>query len=496
MDELRFAPPIAPNANRSNIHNGDKDVKCPQASPAWLNTAINFIEGASFANATPINYSETAVPPLITGTTEDCLFLDVRVSQDIFHSRGTGQGAPVLVWIHGGGYLQGYKSQQGSGRGLILANEDVVFVAFNYRLGLFVSIRCRLECLFSSNYSNQGWLSGPSFESHSLPNLGLRDQRLALDWIQKYIHLFGGDPSRVTIMAESAGAGSLVAHLTSYSGDTSDSLPFSKAIVQSPWILPFPDSAQQESLYQSVIDTANVTSFESLRGLSSNALMEANNFVGTRANYGTFVWGPVVDGKYIPATPARLLASGRYHQSVQLMTGHNLNEGILFTSPFINNTATFEDFVSSLFPATSSSLANGIAAKLYQSSSFTERTSAFYADVVVRCNTLYLLGAYSHGAYAYRFGIPPGWHSNDEPYTFYEGDSNLAARLNGTVAETMQGYFTQFASLGNPNKNGLPHFAAYSNFTREIQELDEMYIGPRPGDISASVCKDWLEVWQ
>jgi carboxylesterase type B len=69
----------------------------------------------------------------------------VRVSEAIFNARGTGKGAPVVVWIHGGGYIQGYKSQEGSGRGLILASEQyngtgIVYVAINYRLGLFVRL--------------------------------------------------------------------------------------------------------------------------------------------------------------------------------------------------------------------------------------------------------------------------------------------------------------------------------------------------------------------
>lgn len=93
----------------------------------------------------PIDYSKAAVPALTPGTTEDCLFLDVRVSEAVFNARGTGKGAPVVVWIHGGGYTQGYKSQEGSGRGLILAGEQynetgIVYVAINYRLGLFVRL--------------------------------------------------------------------------------------------------------------------------------------------------------------------------------------------------------------------------------------------------------------------------------------------------------------------------------------------------------------------
>ncbi|KAL6229016.1 Alpha/Beta hydrolase protein [Aspergillus navahoensis] len=500
LDRLRFAPPAAPTTNRSAVRDGADDVICPQASPAWLDTAVEFIQGASFANVTPIDYSKAAVSALTPGTTEDCLFLDVRVPEAVFNARGTGKGAAVVVWIHGGGYIQGYKSQEGSGRGLILASEQynetgIVYVAINYRLGLF------------------GWSSGPTFEAQGQANLGLLDQRFALDWIQKHIHLFGGDPARVTVLAESAGAGSVLAHLTSHAGGRGP-LPFSKAILQSPWMLPFPDRSQQEDLFQSVLRAANVTSFVALQRASSQALIEANNVVGTRASYGTFAFGPVIDGDtgYLPGPPAVLLQEGRFHSSVQLMVSYNLNEGILFASPFVTDSSAFEAFITDLFPKGLSSTFDRIATTLYPPPPSTpttnraadanstaayatqpERVAAAYGDLVIRCNAMYLLNAYPGNSYAYRFGVPPGWHSNDEPYTFYEADSSSSSKLDPNVAQPLQGYLTHFAVHGDPNAVGLPLFRPYDRTTATVQELDRTYIGPLKSDISAAVCKQWLE---
>lgn len=100
--------------------------------------------------------------------------------------------------MHGGGYVQGSKTNDGNPAGLIKAsNNSIVFVAINYRLGAF------------------GWLSGPEFQRQGgLANAALYDQRLALEWVQDYITDFGGDPGSVTIMGESAGGGSIMHQIT------------------------------------------------------------------------------------------------------------------------------------------------------------------------------------------------------------------------------------------------------------------------------------------
>jgi carboxylesterase type B len=108
------------------------------------------------------------------------------------------------VEIFGGGYVRGDKVAAGKGQGegspaglIKRSNDSIVYVALNYRLGAF------------------GWLAGPDFESQGgKSNAGLLDQRMALEWVQKYIHLFGGDPEQVTVLGESAGGGSLEHQIT------------------------------------------------------------------------------------------------------------------------------------------------------------------------------------------------------------------------------------------------------------------------------------------
>jgi len=176
---LRFRAPELPSTNRTSVQTGEIGRICPQGLPNWI------LEGLAFVtNYTAGLPSTLRLPPESTSmtsprprTTEDCLFLDLIVHQNVLKSAGTcAPKAPVLVWIHGGGYAEGYKDMEGTPGKIMAEDEDTIFVAINYvwvPLASFLDQRCRgmgCEC-------------------------GLLDQRLALEWVQQHIHKFGGDPS-------------------------------------------------------------------------------------------------------------------------------------------------------------------------------------------------------------------------------------------------------------------------------------------------------------
>lgn len=154
--------------------------------------------------------ADNGEPPVLPtpdpGETEDCLFLDVYVPASIYNSQyrrygDRGKGAKVLVWIHGGGFVQGSKDVTPGD--LLETSESIgedgpiIFVSINYRLGAF------------------GWSSGPSFEeAGGVSNVALYDQRAALEWVKRYIRSFGGDGDDITVIGQSAGGASIMHHLT------------------------------------------------------------------------------------------------------------------------------------------------------------------------------------------------------------------------------------------------------------------------------------------
>jgi carboxylesterase type B len=192
------------------VNTGNQQRICPQGATGWETFAEDFVistlVGAPYNKTVPLqpDFTNITLPKADPRVSEDCLFLDVFVPENIFNKADgcDKAGAPVLVWIFGGGYVDGDKTASGSPSGLLARSEQppnsggVIYVAMNYRLGAF------------------GFLAGKETIKHGVANAGLLDQRFALEWVQKYIYLFGGDPKRVTIFGESAGGGGVMHQLT------------------------------------------------------------------------------------------------------------------------------------------------------------------------------------------------------------------------------------------------------------------------------------------
>lgn len=102
LGDLRFRAPQAPETNRSVVQNGSVGANCPSAFPSWLGTATTYIpqylNGSTNFSTSGINTTIPATANISPSESEDCLFLDVVVPEDIFEQAGKGYGAPVLVW--------------------------------------------------------------------------------------------------------------------------------------------------------------------------------------------------------------------------------------------------------------------------------------------------------------------------------------------------------------------------------------------------------------
>lgn len=358
--------------------------------------------------------------------------------------------------FYGGGYVFGSKALRNPS-GFIKASQaggedGVIWVQFNYRVGAL------------------GWLGGPTFQnSGGTPNAGLYDQRLAIEWVSNNIHLFGGDPKRITLLGESAGGGSITHQITAFGGQKP--VLFQQAIPQSPGFDPVGTNAAAENITNNFFRVLGVKSLAEARQKSSAEVILANTIqVGYSFPYGSFTYGPMVDGVIVPALPGNLLASGRFAKDVSVMVGHNSFESASFTPPYLNTEADFATWLNQVFPGITNATTSYILNTLYPPSytggqpytSPLGRAFLIVQEFVFVCNTFYLNKGFNNNTYAYEFQVPPGFHALDLAYTFYNGEgTNITAGLIAPVAEQLQGYLTNFAMHGNPNGHGLPNFPKY-----------------------------------
>ncbi|KAL4801466.1 Alpha/Beta hydrolase protein [Aspergillus unguis] len=251
-------------------------------------------------------------------SSEDCLSLNIW--------RSSGREStlrPVLVWFYGGGLQNGYTADpRFEGTNIVRISseisKEIVLVSVNYRLGPL------------------GFLNGQQVAELNLLNLGMLDQRLALHWIQENIAAFGGDPSKVTIAGESAGAVSVYSHLMAYGG-RNDNL-FRAAILESGGAFPLThantttfqetfDSLVTDTSCASVVNASAADQLDCIRQLPVETFLSA---VGP----GT---GQSIDGSFTRTSIQFALPEGIFVR-VPTIVGTNTDEGTNSAPTGVNTT--------------------------------------------------------------------------------------------------------------------------------------------------------------
>lgn len=330
---LRLKPPQRLNSSLGEITATGLAPACPQF---FLS-----VDKSQF----PLNYLGEAINlPIfqsILGAKEDCLTVSVQ------RPKGTkpGDRLPVLFWIFGGAYQLG-GTQMYDATSLVKESVDngqpIIFVAVNYRLGAF------------------GFLPGAEVLEDGSANLGLLDQRLALQWVADNIEVFGGDPDRVTIWGESAGSFSVLNQMLLYEGDNSynEKPLFHGAIMNSGSLVPADpvSSAKAQDVYDTVVKSAGCSSaqntLECLRGVDYDTFLRASNSVPGIASYHAtaFFYLPRPDGNTLTDSGEVLVRQGKYAK-VPFIVGDMEDEGTLFAlfQPNITSTEDIVQYLSTIY---------------------------------------------------------------------------------------------------------------------------------------------------
>ena len=293
---------------------------CYQGNPYWTQQ-FTVLANVSGGDDTEVDLVQS----------EDCLHLDVIVP-----SKPVNSSLPVIVMIHGGGkedlslsmcrsttvhemicnILIGYvagSSFSVDGKQFVSAAEGrVIWVQIQYRLGAF------------------GFLGSKTLLKDGVANAGLLDQRAALEWVQRNIAAFGGDPTRVTIWGGSAGGGSVTSQMMLHGGGRP---PFHAAIAESPWWQQLHDDEVLEAQFKQLLKASGCRTLACLRRLSANQLASASELVyelgwadGTYG-FGDYYFGPYVDGEIIQGLPSLEFAKKRFSK-VPLLVNHDAQEGM------------------------------------------------------------------------------------------------------------------------------------------------------------------------
>jgi para-nitrobenzyl esterase len=426
---------------------GDLRWRAPQPAAHW--------DGVRKADQFGPVCMQQSRPGSTPAPSEDCLYVNVWTG-----AKAASERRPVIVWTYGGGFTSGSGSEPRYD-GEALARKGAVVVTYNYRLAAF------------------GFFAHPELdkesEHHTSGNYAMMDMAAVLHWVQRNITSFGGDPTRVTIDGESAGAMLVSAMVGSPEGKGL----FKRAISQSgAWmgigIGKMTTHAQAEEAGVKMAQTLGASSLAELRAKSADDLLKNGRGGGSI----------IVDGWYVPEDLSATFAKGR-ENDVDVLVGSNRDEGTFFARGPGATAEQFQSRVKQRF----GDLADSFA-KVYPVSNDTEAAAASLAgtrdEMGWHMRTWAQLQAKrgKDKSYLYFFTrVPPtvegrpsrgATHTVELSYMF----NNLLPGTPWTdvdrkLADMMSSYWVNFAATGNPNGKGLPEWPAYKEKADQAMVLGD-----------------------
>ncbi|XP_072111502.1 cholinesterase-like [Mobula birostris] len=445
IDELRFKKP-EPRRPWSGLWNADR----------YPNSCYQYVNSSSPG----LPWEEMWNPN--TQLSEDCLYVNVWVPSP------KPNKAAVMIWIFGGGFASGTSSLMIYDGKYLAYVENVIVVSMNYRLGAL------------------GFLAVPgSRDIHG--NMGLFDQRLALQWVQDNIMAFGGNPNSVTLFGESAGAASIHLHILS---PKSHSL-FTRAIMQSgscnaPWaVLPDAEAKHRASILAHRLsctfnnDTALVNC---LHHKHPKEIVDKSLGIVTDSLLSGYTFKPVVDGDFLTDVPDELIQMKKL-KKLQILVGVNKDEGsyfLVYGAPGFKKTTasliTREQFLKGVKMTLPNAGDIGVEAVAFQYTDWTDENNATknrdalvavagdknfvcplmqFANKMAECgNTAYVYLFEHHASNAdwpHWMGVMHGYEIEFMFGMPVDGKLNYTA-AEETLSRNMMHYWANFAKTGNPNE--------------------------------------------
>ena len=395
-------------------------------------------------------------------TDEACLYLNVWTTNLFATSK-----VPVMVWIHGGGNIEG--SQEWPPLGPVLAKQGVVVVTINYRLGVF------------------GYFSHPALTAesphHSSGNYGLLDQMEALNWVHRNIEKFGGDRAQVTVFGASSGSLDICDLMAS---PLADGL-FQRAILQSGVCVdgPVPLLKRAEADGRRVVQDLGVA--ENAQTLSRLRALPAEELLSSAARENDIDLNPVMDGWVFRKQPATTFAQGE-QAKIPVIVGSNADEVSIFASPIVGGTSyrpkTLDEYHRWLREAFKAHAQEVFA--VYPARGDNEVSEAFLnmdIDYEFGFGARLLAREMAHAgqnAFLYnfsyvgtgKFGPLGAFHSEESIFLSKRYWTTWVSSPNDEkLSNVMIGYWAQFAKTSQPSGSGLPPWPTYDPKTDLCQEL-------------------------
>lgn len=389
---------------------------------------------------------------------EDCLYLNVWTP-----TKTKEEKLPVFVWIYGGGLSSG-SANCDIYDGTQMAEQGVVFVSINYRVGV-LGFMAHPELSAESGHNASG-------------NYGFMDQLQALKWIKDNIEAFGGDPNNVTIAGQSAGSFSVNAQIASPLA----SGYFQKAITQSGGILSGRLMQDLQSAEEQGLAFQKLTGASSLSDLRNIPAEELQNLSNQR-EVGRF--GVVLDNYFLPADMLQFFKDGKQNQ-VSVLSGWVTGDASLFPV----NDITSESFKKEAFTIYGDRTDEFLEY-------FPANTNKEATESQKKLNLLnfagvpsYLLAKYMESnVWLYEFthvptdkpGFPNygAFHTSEVPFALHTLDQWKRAwkPVERTLENQMSSYWVNFAKTGNPNGENLPNWESYDLNTGNIMIFDTDDLG-------------------